>query len=79
MLWHSFIAYERSLSITKAHPDLDCVFLNAGVQYVMDFSKPQTVDMGKIQYEILVNYVSMVALTHAFMPFFQSKKAGTII
>lgn len=45
----------------------------------MDFSKPQTVDMGKIQYEILVNYVSMVALTHAFMPFFQSKKAGTFI
>ena len=79
MLWHSFVADEPSLSITKAHPDLDCVFLNAGVQYVMDFSKPQTVDMAKVQYEILVNYVSMVALTNAFMPFFQKKKAGTII
>ena len=39
----------------------------------MDFSKPHTVDIGKIQHEITVNYVSMVALTHAFIPFFQSK------
>lgn len=59
--------------LTQAHPDLDCVVLNAGVQYVMDFSKPWTVDMAKIQKEITINYVSMVALTHAFLPFFQQK------
>ncbi|KAI0478382.1 NADP-dependent dehydrogenase-like protein [Xylariaceae sp. FL0804] len=57
--------------ITRAHPDLDCVMLNAGVQYVMDFSKPHTVDIKKIQNEINVNYISMVALTHALVPFFQ--------
>ncbi|KAL2185856.1 NADP-dependent dehydrogenase-like protein [Thermothelomyces heterothallicus CBS 203.75] len=61
--------------IIDAHPDLDCVFLNAGVQYVMDFSKPWTVDLSKIQQEITINYVSMVALTHAFVPFFQDKAA----
>ncbi|KAL2163801.1 hypothetical protein VTH06DRAFT_5860 [Thermothelomyces fergusii] len=61
--------------ITAAHPDLDCVFLNAGIQYVMDFSKPWTVDLANIQREITVNYVSMVALTHAFVPFFQEKAA----
>ncbi|KAL9052434.1 MAG: hypothetical protein Q9162_005403 [Coniocarpon cinnabarinum] len=54
-----------ALEITKAHPDLDCVVLNAGVQYVMDFSKPHTVDMGKVQYEVAVNYTSIVAMTHA--------------
>lgn len=59
--------------IVESHPDLDCVILNAGVQYVMDFSKPHTVDISKIQHEITINYVSMVALTHAFMPFFQRK------
>ena len=64
---------KKRSSVIKSHPDLDCVFLNAGVQYVMDFSKPHTVDISKIQHEITVNYVSMVALTHAFMPFFQSK------
>lgn len=63
-------------SITKSHPDLDSVFLNAGVQYVMDFSKPHTVDIGRIQHEMTVNYLSFVALTHAFMPFFQRKVAA---
>ena len=42
----------------------------------MDFSKPHTVDIGKIQHEITVNYVSMVALTQAFMPFFLGRSAG---
>ncbi|KAL9635769.1 MAG: hypothetical protein Q9164_003250 [Protoblastenia rupestris] len=62
--------------IVKAHPDLDCIFLNAGVQYVMDFSKPHTVDIKKIQHEITVNYISIVALTHAFMPFYQAKPSS---
>ncbi|KAI1375395.1 NADP-dependent dehydrogenase-like protein [Hypoxylon crocopeplum] len=59
-------------TVIQQHPDLDCIVLNAGVQFVMDFSKPQTVDITKIQTEITVNYVSMVALTHAFVPFFQA-------
>ncbi len=60
------------LSVVQQHPDLDCIILDAGVQYVMDFSKPHTVDMGNIQKEITTNYTSMVALTHAFVPFFQA-------
>ncbi|KAF2204388.1 NADP-dependent dehydrogenase-like protein [Delitschia confertaspora ATCC 74209] len=63
-------------SITKNHSDLDVIFLNAGVQYVMDFSKPHTVDITKITHEVTVNYISMVALTHAFMPFFQAKSTA---
>jgi len=60
-------------SVISSHPDLDCVVLNAGIQYVMDFSKPKTVDISKITHEITVNYIAMVAITHAFMPFFLSK------
>ncbi|KAI0379430.1 NADP-dependent dehydrogenase-like protein [Hypomontagnella monticulosa] len=59
-------------TVIKQHPDLDCIVLNAGVQYVMDFSKPHTVDMAKIQNEININYIAMVGITHAFMPFFQA-------
>ena len=66
----------NSKSITKSHPDLDCAFLNAGVQYVMDFSKPHTVNMAEIKHEMTVNYLSFVALTHAFMPFFLQRKAA---
>lgn len=82
MVWiHSWRVPSKLISelifrITDAHPDLDSVILNAGVQYVMDFSKPHTVDIAKIRHEITVNYISVVALTHAFMPFFQAKPAS---
>lgn len=59
-------------SVVKAHPDLDCVVLNAGIQYVMDMSKPDTVNVDKIQQEFKVNYISYVALTQAFMKHLQS-------
>ncbi|KAK0712771.1 NADP-dependent dehydrogenase-like protein [Lasiosphaeria miniovina] len=62
-------------SIIETHPDLDCAVFNAGVQNIMDFSRPHTVDLAKIQREVTVNYVSMVALTHGFLPFFQAKAA----
>ena len=63
--------------IIKTHPDLDCVVLNAGVQYVMDFSKPHTVDISKVQHEVTVNYTSIIAMTHAFMPHFLSQGKDT--
>ena len=63
-----------SLSITKNHPDLDCVLLNAGIQRGLNFAKPETVDLSTIQMEFDANYISQLALTKAFLPFFQSKK-----
>lgn len=64
-------------SITKTHPDLDCIMLNSGIQRGIDFSKPDTVDMGVIQAEFTTNYLSCLALTNAFMPFLQSKKSDS--
>ena len=49
------------------------MLLNAGVQRVLDFSKPETVDIDLVQDEINVNYVSIVALTKAFLPFLLAK------
>lgn len=60
--------------IIKSHPDLDCIVLNSGIQRTMDFTKPETVDIAKIEFEFKTNYISFLALTKAFLPFLQSKK-----
>ncbi|KAB8336898.1 hypothetical protein FH972_021205 [Carpinus fangiana] len=64
-------------TVTKNHPDLDCIFLNAGVQHVMHIGKPETISIAKIQQEINVNYIGMIAVTNAFLPFFQKKPTGS--
>jgi short-subunit dehydrogenase involved in D-alanine esterification of teichoic acids len=62
-------------TITTAHLDLDCVFFNSGIQRGFDLAKPETVDMDVISEEFTTNYLSHVALTKAFLPFFQAKNA----
>ena len=66
-------------SITKTHTDLDCVFLNSGVQKSFDFSKPETVNLDVVQTEFTTNYLSNLALTNAFLPFLKSKKEETAL
>lgn len=61
-------------SITKTHPDLDCIILNSGIQRTMDFTKPETIDFTQIEFEFKTNYISHLALTTAFLPFLQSKE-----
>jgi len=63
--------------VTSASPDLDCVFLNAGVQRHHNFTKPETVELEGFYREMDVNFSSFVALTHAFIPFFISKESPT--
>ncbi|MCJ1321743.1 hypothetical protein MMC15_007088 [Xylographa vitiligo] len=56
-------------TVTSTHPDLDCVFLNAGVQGVYDFSKPDQVDLTAFHKEVNVNFTSFVNISTAFLPF----------
>lgn len=63
-----------SYSITKTHPDLDCVIFNSGIQRGIDFTKPETIDIDSVQMELTTNYLSYFALTKAFLPFLQAKK-----
>jgi short-subunit dehydrogenase involved in D-alanine esterification of teichoic acids len=65
--------------ITTAYPDLDCVFLNAGVQRRYDFSRPGSVDLARFDSEMKVNFTSAVALTHAFLPLLLSKPLAGLI
>lgn len=61
-------------SITKAHPNLDCVFLNSGIQRSLDSSRPETVDMSMVQEEFTTDYLPFLALTKAFLPYLLAKK-----
>ncbi|KAF7161342.1 hypothetical protein CNMCM5623_006956 [Aspergillus felis] len=60
-------------SVTSSHPDLDCVFVNSGIQRRSVFSEPESIDMNHIQDEMTVNYLSYVALAKGFLPFLMAK------
>ncbi|KAF7131130.1 hypothetical protein CNMCM5793_004117 [Aspergillus hiratsukae] len=60
--------------VTTSHPDLDCVFINSGIQRRSVFSEPESIDMDVIVEEFTTNYISYLALTKVFLPFFQAKK-----
>lgn len=61
------------INLTSTHPDLDLVFLNSGVQYGHDFTKPESVSLEHIQSEFTLNYISQIAVTKAFLPFLLSR------
>ncbi|CUS15654.1 unnamed protein product [Tuber aestivum] len=65
--------------VTKDHPDLDCVFLNSGIQRGFNFSKPSTVSMPLLQSELTTNYTSHIYLTHAFLPFLLEKRSASLM
>ncbi|PSK60734.1 Zinc-type alcohol dehydrogenase-like protein [Elsinoe australis] len=60
-------------SVTSEHPDLDCVFINSGIQRGFNFADPSSVDLSMIGTEMTTNYTSYIHLTMAFLPFFQKQ------
>ncbi|KAJ6122815.1 hypothetical protein N7512_005280 [Penicillium capsulatum] len=70
----SFILIPPMLgSVKHAHPDIACVFFNAGTQSVIDLSDPSGFN------EVFLNFTSLVALTNAFLPFSGSSKSRTML
>ncbi|KIN01480.1 hypothetical protein OIDMADRAFT_199063 [Oidiodendron maius Zn] len=65
------------IQVTQKYPDIDCVFLNAGVQRPHDFSKPEKMDLQAFFAETNVNFNSMVSLVHAFLPYLLNKTSET--
>ncbi|CAG8157564.1 unnamed protein product [Penicillium olsonii] len=65
--------------IIAENPDLDCIFVNSGIQRPFDFSKPETVDIDIFDQELITNYTSAVRLTKAFLPHLQGQNAQTAI
>jgi short-subunit dehydrogenase involved in D-alanine esterification of teichoic acids len=64
-------------SITKEHPDLDCIILNSGIQRAHNFAKPDSVNLEQINEEMTTNYLSYVHLTTAFLPHLQKQQGQT--
>ena len=64
-------------SITNTYPDLDCVFLNAGVQSQINLAEPAKFDSSAFHSEIETNFSCFVDLTMKFLPFLMSKKTDT--
>lgn len=58
--------------MTAAHPDLDCVLINSGIQRGFNFAKPDTVDLDVAATELTTNYLAYLHLTNAFLPHLQS-------
>lgn len=73
-----FLATFKNNIITD-HPDLDCVFLNAGVQGMYDLTKPDQLDLAAYHQEMDVNYTSLVNISLAFLPFLQAKTSPSSI
>ncbi|GKZ36256.1 hypothetical protein AbraIFM66950_007253 [Aspergillus brasiliensis] len=65
--------------ITTTHPDLDCIFINSGIQRPFDFSHPNTVDLTTFNTELTTNYTAAVHLTTAFLPHLQSLPRQTAL
>jgi len=63
--------------ITKQFPNLDCVFLNSGIQRGIDFTKPETIDLASIETEMTTNYTSQVHLVKYLLPFLQAQSTPT--
>lgn len=63
--------------MTSQYPDIDSVFINAGVQQSTDFTSPESVDLTAFHQQMHVNYTAGVSLVHAFLPFLLEKKTPT--
>ena len=64
-------------SITNTYPDLDCVFLNAGVQSQINLAEPAKFNSSAFHSEIETNFSCFVDLTMKFLPFLMSKRNDT--
>lgn len=65
--------------IIKTHPDIDCVFLNAGTQHVHNLAEPENVDLEKFHAEINTNFSCLVDLSVKFLPTLMNQERETAL
>ncbi|RAK97374.1 oxidoreductase, short-chain dehydrogenase/reductase family [Aspergillus ibericus CBS 121593] len=68
---------EFAAEIIRQYPDIDSIFLNAGIQHSIDLTDPESFNLPRFHEEMRVNFSSLVALTHAFLPFLTRKEGAT--
>ncbi|KAL2127701.1 hypothetical protein VTI74DRAFT_10293 [Chaetomium olivicolor] len=65
--------------IITQYPDLDCVFLNSGVQHQIRLSRPADVDLDAFHQEMSTNFNRLVDLSIKFLPYLQKKSIPTAL
>ncbi|KAJ4198651.1 hypothetical protein NW759_016278 [Fusarium solani] len=65
--------------IVDRYPDLDCVFLNSGVQTQVRLSRPAEVDLDAFHQEVSTNFNRPVDLSVKFLPHLQKKPVPTAL
>ena len=70
----------RFVQTVVTQADIDCLFLNAGFQRVDDLADTRGFDLKQFNQQIHVNLTSLVALTHAFLPYLLKREGpGSVI
>ncbi|KAH8163818.1 hypothetical protein CIB48_g4442 [Xylaria polymorpha] len=57
-----------SKKMITTYPTIDCIFLNAGFQHVVDFINPSSIALDRIDSEVATNYLSSIHLITHFLP-----------
>ncbi|KAI9929537.1 hypothetical protein AWENTII_009278 [Aspergillus wentii] len=65
--------------VIAENPDLDCVFVNSGIQRPFNFAEPETVDLDILDQELITNYTSAVRITKAFLSHLQKQPGQTAL
>ncbi|KAI1174581.1 hypothetical protein F4777DRAFT_589150 [Nemania sp. FL0916] len=65
---HLKVLGEWSKRMLTTYPSIDCVFLNAGFQQVVDFTNPSSITLDKIDSEVTTNYLSSIHIITHFLP-----------
>ena len=63
--------------VMEQSPDIDSVFLNAGVQQPYNLVDTENFNIAKFHEEVKVNFSSFVSLCNAFLPYLQKKTEPT--
>ncbi|KAH9228333.1 hypothetical protein K456DRAFT_1753767 [Colletotrichum gloeosporioides 23] len=63
--------------VCRKFPELDCVFINSGVQSQIRLSRPSSVDLDAFRNEVNTNFLSVVDISIKFLPKLQEKKFPT--
>lgn len=66
-------------SIEDAHPDIDCLLVNSGIQRIFNFAKPETINLDILDEETTTNYTAYVHLTVAFLPSLLKKDKASLV
>ncbi|KZT56125.1 NAD(P)-binding protein [Calocera cornea HHB12733] len=65
--------------IIRSFPKLDCIILNAGIQRSLDFTKPEAIDLGKVDAELDTNYISVVHMLKYFLPHLLKQPQAAVV